>query len=399
MRIKYSLSWFLAALLIVGCVPDRIVWSPDGSRAAVLGDDGLHVCDVAGKLSPVLVPGATCMAWMPDSKRMVVCVEGESKNWSAQVYEVGDRSATAGPVIYERTFKEHEGIRSVRVSPTGDAVALAIASADQKEADQKEGEPLELLVVPTGGLQKICDLGRGAAYPDWTPDGKSLVFIRPSEWTEDRKEATLGVLVRQQVMDASGHLLDSEHLPKREDLAGLLFDAYGRVRVAKDGRIFFSAADVALPATRVDFNTEGTIFSFDPSRQSTLTRVVPKGAMQTVGNAAQYFELSPDGSYLSIPFTDGRVSVLDIVQGEAELVQAESEGKQDNLKLATIPQWRTPTELTFVRPVKDSTAHEVVRYSIPEKTATVISGDWPASVGGWIHPEEGALNKPAPGDK
>ena len=90
---------------------------------------------------------------------------------------------------------------------------------------------------------------------------------------------------------------------------------------------------------------------------------------------------------------------MDIVQGEAELVQAEREGNQDNLKLATIPQWRTPTELTFARPVKDSAAHEVVGCSRPEKTAKVISGDWPASVGGWIHPEEGSANTAAVGEK
>ena len=90
---------------------DRVTWSPDGTRAAVLGDDGLHVCDVAGKLSPVLVPDVRCVAWMPDSKRMVVCIEGESKNWRAEVYEVGDNGATARPLIYQRTFKEHEGIR------------------------------------------------------------------------------------------------------------------------------------------------------------------------------------------------------------------------------------------------------------------------------------------------
>jgi hypothetical protein len=146
-----------------------------------------------------------------------------------------------------------------------------------------------------------------------------------------------------------------------------------------------------------DFNAEGTIFSFDPEKQATLTRVVARGATQTIGNAAQYFELSPDARYLSIPFSDGQVSVLDIAKGESQWVQAVGEANTDNLNPATLPVWRTSTELTFLRPVKDSTTHEVVRYSIPDKTATVISGDWPASLGGWIHPEDSA-NKPADHD-
>ena len=68
-------------ILIAGCVPNRVTWSPDGTCAAILGDDGLHVCDTTGKLSPVLVPDVRCVAWMPDSKRAVVCRQPQLKTW------------------------------------------------------------------------------------------------------------------------------------------------------------------------------------------------------------------------------------------------------------------------------------------------------------------------------
>src|SRR5262249_54109095 len=117
---------------------------------------------------------------------------------------------------------------------------------------------------------------------------------------------------------------------------------------------------------------------------------------------AQFFELSPDGRYLSIPFDDGRVSVLDIATGEAQLVQPDADTSGDgsgDLKLVTVPTWRTATELTFARRVASSTAQEAVRYSLVDKTTAVISADWPAEIGGWLSktppPESSSTAKPA----
>jgi hypothetical protein len=444
-------------------VPDRVVWSPDGNRAAIVGDDGLHLCDVAGKLSPVLVPGVKCAAWMPNSQQLVVYSQrvlktwkeasqafpddaaaasknleavrkellATSKDWSTfmdetakelkltreqlalsvmyvrdsstktiplkldkdgqkafaeqwiledlvQVYDVSKTNAvTAGATLYHGD-NAGNGIKNLRVSPNGKGVLL---SSDVSIPNDHR-DPLLLLLVPTDGTQRVCHLGRAGEYADWSPDGEYVVYIRPAGWSPELKEALLGALSRQDVTDANGQFLDQEHLPAREDLAGLLFDPLARVRVAKDGRIFFSAAPVSAPAAVKDFDLQPTVFSFEPGKQSTLTRVVPYSAMQTMGDAAQYFELSPDARYLSIPFGDGRVSVLDIASGEAQVVQPDGKHEGDNpSQLASVPVWRTATELTFVRPTAAWTSHEVVRYSIPDKTAKVISGDWPEAIG------------------
>jgi len=463
-------------ILMTGCIPDRVAWSPDGTRAAILGDDGLHVCDTTGKLSPVLVPNVRCVAWMPDSKRAVVCRQAKLKTWQdarqafpedaasahknvdavraellaatpgwptfventtrklhltdtqmtlalmylrehepdaltakldkgnresfaalsitedlAQLYSLSDAAAIAGPLLYHHAIN-FGGIRSLRLSPTGEAVALSVDMSIHKD----QLEPTQLLIVPTDGSGKVCDLGKASEQPDWSPDGKYVVFIRPNDWKEGQKEILLGALTRQQVMDANGRLLDNDHLSKGEDLAGLLFYQFSRVRIAKDGRIFFSAAEVSLPATAVDFNEESTIFSFEPGKQSTLTRVVPRGATQILGNGMQYFELSPDARYLSIPFANGRVSVLDIAKGESQVVQPAGEGgNANNVTLATVPMWRTARELTFVRPVQASAAHEIVRYSVTDKSATVLSSDWPPSIGKWLAAKQPPSNTPA----
>jgi hypothetical protein len=211
---------------------------------------------------------------------------------------------------------------------------------------------------------------------------KSIVFVRPYNYLPTATDSIfLGMLTRRQVVDASKAVTDADHLPAAQDLAGVLFDQSSRVRVAPDGRIFFSATEVSLPTTIADVPGSGMIFSLEPGRQATLTRVIPRGAAQNLGDAMQFFEFSPDMHYLSIPFSDGRVSILDIASGEARIVQPAGESDtQGNVRLATIPVWRNTDELTFARPMADGIHHEIVRYSLSTKTATVISSDWPANV-------------------
>jgi hypothetical protein len=102
------------ATALTGCFPEkRVVWSPDGRWAAVLGGDGLRLCDATGKLSAP-VPGTVSQAvWMPDSRRLLLQrQDGFVKNWSeAQQYltaerreavkHAADRLLAVAPVEYE----------------------------------------------------------------------------------------------------------------------------------------------------------------------------------------------------------------------------------------------------------------------------------------------------------
>jgi hypothetical protein len=382
--IKYIFVAILA-LLVAGCVEERVIWSPDGTHALVIGDDGLHVCDSAGNLSPLLVPHAKTAQWLPDGKRAVVVSlqpkADKSVDHIACVYTITDASATPGATIYQRVFPRG-GIQHMRVSPTGDAVALSV---DIGKTDNDSG-PAELIVVATDGSGKLFDCGPAADYPDWSPDGQSIVFIRPYNLAGAKDGVCLGVLTRHQVVNTATGVIDSRQPwspppSSADDLAGMIFDQSSRVRVAKDGRIFFSATEITLPTTIADLPASSTIFVCDPARQSTLTRVLPLGAVQNLGDATQFFELSQDARYLSIPFSDGRVSILTIATGDAQIVQPVGEpDKQGNVRLAMIPLWRNADELTFARPMPDGIHHEVVLYAVNEKTATVLSSDWPTDV-------------------
>src|SRR3954466_702369 len=72
----------LLALVLNGCIPERVVWSPDGTRALVLGDDGLHISDADGKLAPVILKDVPRTAWLPDGKGFLVVTKATYKTWT-----------------------------------------------------------------------------------------------------------------------------------------------------------------------------------------------------------------------------------------------------------------------------------------------------------------------------
>jgi len=74
---KRCLLVVVAGLLVAaGCLlEEKVVWSPDGRRAAVIAPDGLYLCDGEGTLSPCVAEKVKAAAWLPDSKRLVVARE------------------------------------------------------------------------------------------------------------------------------------------------------------------------------------------------------------------------------------------------------------------------------------------------------------------------------------
>jgi hypothetical protein len=100
--------------------------------------------------------------------------------------------------------------------------------------------------------------------------------------------------------------------------------------------------------------TTPVLFSIHPGKQSTVSRVVTHMSEPDLGDAPSFFELSPDTTHLSVPFKDGRVSILDLATGKVDLVQPLAIGdSQSGDQLTSVPTWR-PTapggELTFIQP-------------------------------------------------
>lgn len=83
----------VAAGLLGGCLKERLVWSPDGRRAAVITEDGLYVSDEDGRLSPRLATGVYRVAWLGGSQQLAL----------ARSRKVADYPALAAALGPERT--------------------------------------------------------------------------------------------------------------------------------------------------------------------------------------------------------------------------------------------------------------------------------------------------------
>jgi hypothetical protein len=74
----------LAGLLLAGgCrVEERMVWSPDSSRAAVRVESDLCLMDSSGKLSAPVASNVTAAAWLPDGKSLVLVRSISVTTWA-----------------------------------------------------------------------------------------------------------------------------------------------------------------------------------------------------------------------------------------------------------------------------------------------------------------------------
>src|SRR3954468_11145979 len=97
----------LLIALMFGCDPDQVVvWAPDGSRAAVIGADGLHICDPSGKLTPLLVKDVQKVAWFGDSHRIAAAREVKISNWKEASKYLEPERVTQLQTDGEKLFKE-----------------------------------------------------------------------------------------------------------------------------------------------------------------------------------------------------------------------------------------------------------------------------------------------------
>ena len=268
----------------------------------------------------------------------------------------------------------------------GEVVEIRLAPADRAVAFVTEYKPdnvglrLMLARVNASGATSVAE--RVTAFPDWTVDGRSLVYVQASG-TGSNDVMELGVLVRHEVLNTEYQIAVSD---RGQELAGLALTELNRVRCLRDGRILFNAVEIQLPVANDDFPDEHEqLFAIDPARQPTLVRLIPRKRIGDLPQSLAFFEVSPDEKQILFGDLNGAVSLLTLATGE--VVQIQSGGKKDdNLRCA--PTWRAAGEFTYAKrnaPLDGKkparAAEAVLRTGEKEK---VLSSAWSDRVNGGI---------------
>jgi hypothetical protein len=437
----------LVALLLGGCWKDRLFWSPDGSRAAIVTPEGLRFSDVNGHLTAVLAAGVYRAAWLGDSQRLVLARSREIKDWAMlsaalgpertktlaakaeTIWQLWQASTTeeltrdyegsddmGGMIVY---LREHHGAalrKKFSEDPKNDPKDLETMAATWHSlvVGRLVGDRLELGAPLHEGLAAIHDIrpapGRpvvafvtglelspvpdAGAYtylmpldtptpavlvashtglnPDWTPDGRTLVYLKGARDRGAVDELQLGALVEREVLDATGHIQLAE---KTRDLVGLIFQGENRVRCLRDGRVLFDAAEIRLPLAGRDRRpTKEQLFTLDRTKDDApLVALIPEGQREAVPDVVTPFEVSPDEKHILIP-AGADVVLVTVATGAVERLKLGM--FNDNERSPPRAVWRGPGELTYVK--IGAPRNELVLRR--DGTETVLSRDWSDTV-------------------
>lgn len=437
---RSSITWLalgLSLFVLSGCfdIQKRIVWSPDGKFAAVLGDKGMYLCDADGKISDLLVPDVTTAAWFSDSRRIAFSQTQTFKSWNdvedllspetrdrikqdAQIvleeFKAGrtlkqvsetitnltdDQNSALG--LYIKTIdgaqqilgtnwsvfqeieyqlnalrigavtnggiapgsllaRETNKIEDIRVSPDQSVLAYAVGSDKGyylKVVSSDGSAPVQLVAEQT------------SAFSDWSADGRSLLFIK-AVGNPGKDDLSLGSLTRRRILNRNGQI---ELQEKPDELVGMLFHPYGKVRSLADGRIIFSSLDVHLPSTSADMPKQQQLYLLDPERPVTLTRLIPHGVQDIVPKELSLFEISPDEKRIAL-IDENAFVVFNVAAGTVDIVSNKTDLSD------TVPVWRSANELCFITAPNTNLPKKTQVVLWNNNKIRVISSNWPAEI-------------------
>ena len=265
-----------------------------------------------------------------------------TKELRARLGEVVVYPKQAGLILGEQisTSRAFIGlVDELRISPIGDHAAFVIGP---------DSPAYGLWVIALAGqdgeeqAERRVEAGLVGLFPDWTPDGRGLVYTKPDKagLEDSDMEVSLGYLVSRQIFDEAGGWLEDGAEQRK---AWLLFYLHARVRCLNDGRILCSAIEAHFPVTDADLPQSDQLYQFDPARPATLTRVLPAQTLASLPDMIALYEVSPDGSQLVVADVDlSQVSVVDLAGGDSYSLQEE-----DLSGFSWMPSWTPDGQLCF----------------------------------------------------
>lgn len=302
----------------------------------------------------------------------------------AVVRIAGDR-AVIGRVI----FNDLTPIRTIRPAPNDRTVAFVT----ENEEFLEDGT-VTTWVVPTDGSTPASQVEQDTGqFPDWTPDGRSLVYH--SVWGTNPNVGAIGVIKAQPILDRDGLYAPSQ---TSSDLVDLIYEYGDSLRVASDGRVLFNGFFRHFPhasaGTRdmITFTNPPTLqrlsiagqrlFAFDPSRAEDPPVLLTE-ERDFDADALAFFELSPDRTRVVYGTVKGVIRVLCLSDGRAErlpvgLDRGEPYAGYEVPRVA----WAGPDAFVYARPNGERLEFVLRRGS----DDTVLSRTWPADLLGARQP-------------
>lgn len=262
-----------------------------------------------------------------------------------------------------------------RISPRHDAVACVRFGENDDHAS--------LEVHPLSGGAPLLVTQRATGAFDWTPDGRSLVFMTPFDGESDKLQSVQKLTVLQpdgQLMKVAlekqpdgsvQQMKGPDRLNQPEVLATAIVLQHPSLQVLPDGRVLFAAQPAEMPFLGGEPKEEPRLYLLSEDGKKLAPIPTAPGELPT---DLGYFAASPDGTHVAIVEggTDA-VAVVNVGSGKVELISPPHEG----WKCSTLPSWKSNTELSFAALHGDKPEPKWMLWSAGSPVRS-ISSAWPA---------------------
>lgn len=419
--------------LLAGCVAEqRLAWSPDGKKLALVGADGVRVSTDGGlRLGEPVEEDAQLVAWFPDSKRVAVVTKSECESWSDFEKVVDSEEVDAIKNGASQFLKQLEicggnyaACRDALMKERFNgaylgAILYYLRSTSQNDMRRLVGRDWNV-VKPTDLFTTISRIkifeveGDGSLNHKQTltctSDDFESVKVSPSNEFVCLVDRDANLCLSQTASGSKGFRRIASRFAKLPDWdlnTDVIYGLHTVLKTDKSGEKEFqelvsvdarkpgllkrlAAASTQNPKVRatVDGNlilgsvvnlsagSRAKTKSIDALSVFNLTTGKTKRIYQASrGDKLENFEVSPDGKNVSIPNASGALTILSLPNGKSRKIIS---GSLKNERDVFAPVWRNNKEVCFERvSVKDGSG-QVALFSLDTNKSRDISVKWPS---------------------
>lgn len=422
-----------STILLSACEDKRVVWSPDTTKAAVLGTDGLRITDPSGILTKPILSDSTRFVWWPDSKQCVILRATAAKDWTEvepmltkeeaeqistkaeklfqEIVEVkGDKDALNKKLendeLFDKTWKAESvvyldykhGEELAKIIPDWNTLPKVKAYIYTLEKYNALGNVLRDPVLLKKSLRElegiaVSPAGNNVCYVQdeeteklyvVSPDGKKTRLVS-SEcnkfpcWSADGKSLYfiegVGEFVNEERLATLNSVsIDSERLDNsRHYEATVNFDRNDAIQVLPDKSIIFSSRGVGYPSVTAATIPELYRKQYGKNEIEQLTH----GAVHQLN--VESFAANPSGTKVMLYSKTGAVHILNLNDKIIQTILPESKTAGNKFT----PSWRNDYEICLAAKSEKQGAGkedaELCLMNVKDRKIKVLSSDWPES--------------------